>query len=51
MGTSGLTIVRERKAKRGNKTSALGGPSESQYFINIMFVFINGMMVMLKVVV
>ncbi|CAB4395794.1 unnamed protein product [Rhizophagus irregularis] len=32
MGTSGLTIVRERKAKRGNKTSALGGPSESQYF-------------------
>ncbi|RGB31512.1 hypothetical protein C1646_763990 [Rhizophagus diaphanus] len=32
MGTTGLTIVRERKAKKGNKTSVLGGPSESQYF-------------------
>ncbi|CAB4489877.1 unnamed protein product [Rhizophagus irregularis] len=37
MGTSGLTIVRERKAKRGNKTSALGGPSESQYFYEYYF--------------
>ncbi|GBC07970.1 hypothetical protein RclHR1_07820005 [Rhizophagus clarus] len=33
MGTSGLTIVRERKAKQKNgETSVLGGPSESQYF-------------------
>jgi hypothetical protein len=32
MVTKGLTLVRERKAKRKKEASALGGPSESHYF-------------------